>query len=311
MYRPNRLSLYGVILTVISTSSLARDYDSASFDCSRATTKVEKLICDNPDLSNVDKRLGEVYVRMQKSLSKAEIDRLKKEQREWLKQRDEKLLECGTETDCAVQFYESRIAELESSKKPMSADSSSSTKPSSAGNVYGVITTESTELNVRQGMGTDTTIIGKAKKGAKIRILETLGTWHKVQLENGKVGYVSSDFIKILDQEPSAPAKSATDDEDSDSTGLLSASFNCAKASSPVEKLICNNPQLSDADGRLGDLYANLQKSLSASESGQLKEGQKTWLKQRDKKLLNCGTDMDCAVQVYEDRITELATAAH
>lgn len=276
----------------------------------RATTKVEKLICDNPELSSVDKQLGEVYARVQKSLSKAEVDRLKKEQREWLQQRDKKLLECGAETDCAVQFYESRIADLESSKKPMSANSSSATKSSTAGKVYGVITTESTDLNIRQGMGTDTTIIGKAKKGAKIRILETLGTWYKVQLENGKVGYVSSDFVKILNQDPSASAMSPTD-EDSDSTGLLSASFNCAKASSPVEKLICNNPQLSDADGRLGDLYANLQKSLSASEAGQLKEEQKTWLKQRNKKLLNCGTDIDCAVQVYEDRITELAAAAH
>ncbi|NJO16986.1 MAG: YARHG domain-containing protein [Thioploca sp.] len=63
--------------------------------------------------------------------------------------------------------------------------------------VYGIVTTESTALNIRADRGTDTKIIAKALNGSRLRILETIGSWYKVQLSHGKTGYVSADYIKI------------------------------------------------------------------------------------------------------------------
>ncbi len=64
--------------------------------------------------------------------------------------------------------------------------------------VYGSVTTENTALNIRAGMGTDTKIIAKALNGSRLRILEAVDSWYKVQLSNGKIGYASADYIKIL-----------------------------------------------------------------------------------------------------------------
>jgi YARHG domain/Bacterial SH3 domain len=64
--------------------------------------------------------------------------------------------------------------------------------------VYGSVTTDNTALNIRAGMGTDTKIIAKALNGSRLRILEAVDSWYKVQLSNGKIGYASADYIKIL-----------------------------------------------------------------------------------------------------------------
>jgi len=59
------------------------------------------------------------------------------------------------------------------------------------------------------------------------------------------------------------------------------ASFDCRKAMSPVEKLICSNRQLSDMDEYMGDLYAQLRK-VDPSRVALAKQ-QIAWLKSRDR----------------------------
>ncbi len=64
----------------------------------------------------------------------------------------------------------------------------------------GLVETKDTTLNVREGMGKDTKVIGKVRKGAKLRLLDKEGEegeWLRVQLNNGKMGYVHKDFIHI------------------------------------------------------------------------------------------------------------------
>ncbi|MGL5414481.1 MAG: SH3 domain-containing protein [Clostridium sp.] len=51
-------------------------------------------------------------------------------------------------------------------------------------------------LNVRQGMGTNTKVIGSLKRGAKVNIVETKNGWHKIKYGTG-YGYVSSDYINV------------------------------------------------------------------------------------------------------------------
>ncbi len=56
---------------------------AASFDCEKAKTKIEKLICNNEELSKLDEELAEAYAE---ALAKSpEPEKLKAEQKEWLK----------------------------------------------------------------------------------------------------------------------------------------------------------------------------------------------------------------------------------
>jgi uncharacterized protein YraI len=66
-----------------------------------------------------------------------------------------------------------------------------------ANEVYGIVATESTALNIRAGTDTNSPIIAKAKRGATLRILGSSGSWYQVQLPNGAVGYVSSAYIRL------------------------------------------------------------------------------------------------------------------
>ena len=46
---------------------------AASFDCAKASTKHEKMICDNPELNEADEIMGKIYsTTMQKTDSNGE-----------------------------------------------------------------------------------------------------------------------------------------------------------------------------------------------------------------------------------------------
>ncbi len=68
-----------------------------------------------------------------------------------------------------------------------------------ANEVYGIVATESSVLNIRARTDTNSPIIAKAEKGATLRILGSSGSWYQVQLPNGAVGYVSSDYIRLTE----------------------------------------------------------------------------------------------------------------
>lgn len=76
------------------------------------------------------------------------------------------------------------------------------------------------------------------------------------------------------------------------------ASFDCAKASSPVENLICSDQELSALDTKLGVLYRDLTRSKAYLD---LKETQRAWLKERNK----CD-DLICMKERYRERIAAL-----
>jgi uncharacterized protein YecT (DUF1311 family) len=79
------------------------------------------------------------------------------------------------------------------------------------------------------------------------------------------------------------------------------ASFDCAKASTAVEKLICADEKLSVLDDQLTTAYKTA--SETATDKSALKAQQKDWLK---KKRNSC-KDAECITKVYQTRIEELA----
>ncbi len=85
---------------------------ASSFDCASAASPVEKAICADPYLSDLDEKLGAVW---KTTLAKvADPTALKASQRQWLKNRSA----CGQEPACLRRDYLMRLTELEYATKP-------------------------------------------------------------------------------------------------------------------------------------------------------------------------------------------------
>ena len=84
-----------------------------------------------------------------------------------------------------------------------------------------------------------------------------------------------------------------------------SPSFDCAKATHDVEKLICKDADLASLDNSLSSLYHTLMKNTSAAEQKLLKTEQRGWVKGRD----DCWKSDDmrgCVASEYHSRINQL-----
>lgn len=75
------------------------------------------------------------------------------------------------------------------------------------------------------------------------------------------------------------------------------ASFDCRKASTEIEKLVCSDSQLSEDDGNLDFSYAQLLRHAAASAHVVIRAEQRSWLQQR-----NLCRDKDCLIKLYETR---------
>jgi hypothetical protein len=59
------------------------------------------------------------------------------------------------------------------------------------------VTTNSTNLNIRKGPGTDQEIIGKAAHGATVTILSTPNAqWSLIKTDKGEEGYVYTEYLQ-------------------------------------------------------------------------------------------------------------------
>lgn len=84
------------------------------------------------------------------------------------------------------------------------------------------------------------------------------------------------------------------------STNSYAASFNCNKAVTCTENVICETPQLSSLDSRMDRLYNELQDSATRRGAKRLINSQRNWLDNRD----SCGCNANCLVSMYDSRIT-------
>jgi len=85
--------------------AFALPVQAASFDCTKARTKVEHLICSNSELSELDDKLAEKYKTALQNKAQAGV--VRQAQKIWLKERNE----CGT-VNCMQDSYRERIKEL-------------------------------------------------------------------------------------------------------------------------------------------------------------------------------------------------------
>ena len=101
----NKLTL--AIVSMASIYILSTHANSASFDCKKATTWVEKTICESPELSKLDEAMAKKYKNnlVSESNDKDSKDWMIYEQRTWLKfQRN-----TCKDTSCLIREYKERI----------------------------------------------------------------------------------------------------------------------------------------------------------------------------------------------------------
>lgn len=98
------LWLAGLMLSF--AAGAAAPVTTPGFDCAKAKTRAEQVVCANPELSALDRRLSRIYTELQQTLPAAQRKALIADQRAWLAARDD----CGPTASCAPQAILSRTA---------------------------------------------------------------------------------------------------------------------------------------------------------------------------------------------------------
>jgi uncharacterized protein len=94
-------------LALVSTAYAAKP----SFDCAKASGKVEELICSDAELAKLDRSLSSLYSTLLKHTPAREQKQLRAEQRGWVKGRND-CWKSGDLRGCVKGEYEMRINEL-------------------------------------------------------------------------------------------------------------------------------------------------------------------------------------------------------
>jgi uncharacterized protein YecT (DUF1311 family) len=89
-----------------------------SYDCGKAEKEVENAICHVEELAKLDADLGTLYKSTLSTLSEANRNSLRAQQRQWLTQRDKECAIYKGWVDCLSDYYEKRIEELKKLNTP-------------------------------------------------------------------------------------------------------------------------------------------------------------------------------------------------
>ena len=104
LFRTTLTTLLTLCASCAFTFSLTAQ--GASFDCGKGKSKVEHIICDNPEISNLDDGLAAVYKATLQAQAQPEL--VIQAQKKWLKARND----CK-DAGCVKKAYMSRLAVLE------------------------------------------------------------------------------------------------------------------------------------------------------------------------------------------------------
>jgi uncharacterized protein len=97
------ITIAAALLFTVSTAAFA---DGPAFNCAKASSKVEKMICADPTLSSADSVNADMYKEALQTTDNP--NGVKQEQRQWLKSRNA----CQT-ADCIAKAYDTRYNQLQ------------------------------------------------------------------------------------------------------------------------------------------------------------------------------------------------------
>ncbi len=104
------MKVHKLILATFSLLMIAGDIHAASFDCRKAASEVEKLVCGDLILSKSDDDLAALYAKTLKQA--ADPVSVRKQQREWLRRVRDRCMDVS----CLRDAYATRIKEILSVK---------------------------------------------------------------------------------------------------------------------------------------------------------------------------------------------------
>ena len=173
------MNIYKILLVTLFSTVSINAY-SASFDCAKASTAVEKSICSNATLSTLDDQLTAIYSKAFKASSTQ--SELKKHELDWIKT---KRNICTTE-DCISAAYSSRIAELNLLDKPplQAAPASSETQAIQSAPPSSVTTTTDSsglKLQTIKIEGVGSTVELAAQNAAQNALTQVVGSFIDVE----------------------------------------------------------------------------------------------------------------------------------
>ena len=120
-----------------------------------------------------------------------------------------------------------------------SSDNNDSNQPST-NTTYGVVTAN---LNMRSSTSTSSSIIATIPKGTKIEIVEkTSSTWYKVRY-NGKLGYVSSQYLNLNGNDNSNDNNNSNQPSTNTTYGVTTANLNMRSSTSTSSSIIATIPK--------------------------------------------------------------------
>ena len=98
-----------LVLAAVLSLAFSAPAGAASFDCAKVATSVEKAVCADPGLSDLDEYLGHYYGAALEALGDG-ASCLKADQRNWVKTVRNP---CGSKTACLTAAYLVRLATLD------------------------------------------------------------------------------------------------------------------------------------------------------------------------------------------------------
>jgi uncharacterized protein len=104
------------VVSLFAALAFSGAVQAASFDCSKAATTTEKLICANARISDLDEHMGRYYGAARADLGRASAC-LVATQREWLRKGRNACKDAG----CLERAYLQRLAELDPLQPGMTA----------------------------------------------------------------------------------------------------------------------------------------------------------------------------------------------
>lgn len=103
------------ILTVASNNAVSSETQyEAGFNCNKAKSEIEKTICNDATLADLDKRLNYYYQKLILSIPESETGLFRRAQRAWLISRDVVCAASKSSIDCVKDAYDQRIFLLDS-----------------------------------------------------------------------------------------------------------------------------------------------------------------------------------------------------
>ncbi|MBF0422639.1 MAG: DUF1311 domain-containing protein [Magnetococcales bacterium] len=125
-----------ILMAWLLSGNAALAAPSPSFDCAKARTPIELLICDDESLSQLDRDMGKAYTSAMHILPEKQKNELKQEQRQWLANRlerchvtnktGERIKNPARAISCLLKLYQNRIHDLSAATAEVTPPASSS-----------------------------------------------------------------------------------------------------------------------------------------------------------------------------------------